>query len=284
MESFLIFLIENAKWVFSGVGIPIVAYLFFNRNSSHNITVKVDSKSSNKVNDEVDKTTYEPRNNPVISEDSYRVKVGKKHKWLRENILQLTIREMANFYGLEEVSKVESYESGNIELPIKLVEKLENFFFINSDVIDGESPYIFKSFHLSQPSIHELFEQGFSPKIACCPYDRGDLLCFVVMHKVESGFTRIVSSDLIGSFKSSGGGRMNIQYLIEELIIRNIPDYEVSILKTTEGDWKKLERNCYYDVGLFHRLGAADQECINIFSRWYSETLKLRDIDNHKVS
>lgn len=281
MENIIELLMEHAKWVFSGIGLPIIAYLFFKKSPSQNITVKVEQSSNDTViNEEIKNSEMNHRSS---SNDLYRSKVGRKHKWLRENILKLSLREMANFYTIEEVSKIESYESGDIELPIKLIEKLENFFFINSDVIDGKSPYIFKSFHLSQASISDLFEQGFSARIACCPYEREDLLCVIVMHKVENGFTRIVSSDLTGSFMSSGGGRMNIQYLIEELIVRNIPDHKISILKTTEDDWKKLERNCYYDAGLFHRLGAADQECINIFSQWYSETLKIRDIDNHKV-
>lgn len=281
MENIIELLMEHAKWVFSGIGLPVVAYLFFKKPPSQNITVKVEQSSNDTViNEEIKSSNM---SNKIPLNDSYKSKVGRKHKWLRESVLKLTLREMANFYGLDEVSKIESYESGEIELPINLIDRLESFFFINSNVIDGDSPYIFNSFRLSQPSISNLFEQGFKARIACCPDDRGDLFCFIIMHKEEHTFTRIVVSDLVSSFMSSGGGRMNIQYLIEELIVRSIPDYKVSILKTTKGDWKKLEHNCYYDVGLFHRLGAADQECVNIFNSWYLETLRIRNIENHKV-
>lgn len=283
MEFILGLIMEHMKWVLSGIGVPIITYIFFKKYSAQNIIVKIEQNGNDSIVNDTRNNFGKTNDAVCVSGASYQMKVGKKHKWLRESVLKLTLRQMTRFYGLDEVSKLESYENGEVELPIGMIEKLECFFFINSDVIDGDKPYIFKSFHLSQPSIHDLFEQGFLPKIACCPYDRGDLLCFVVMYKEEDGFTRIISSDLVGSFKSSGGGRMNIQYLIEELIAKNIPDYEVSVLTATTEDWKRLQTNCYYDTDLFHRLGAVDQECMNIFSQWYDETLKVRNLNNHKM-
>ena len=281
MENIIELLMQHAKWIFSGIGIPIIAYLFFRKSSPQNITVLVEQNKNDGVIDEEIK--HSDMNDRDSLNDLYRHKIGKKHKWLRESVFKLTLREMATFYDLEEVSKLESYESGEIELPIDLIKKLENFFFINPHVIDGDKPYIFQSFRLSQTSLSDLFEKGFSPIIACCPYEREDLLCFIVMHKEDNGFTRIIASNLIGSFASSGGGRTNIEYLIHELITRNMSEHDVSILKTTEEEWKNLEKNCYYDTELFHRFAAADTECYRVFSRWYSEAKRVRNID-HKTS
>lgn len=118
-------------------------------------------------------------------------------------------------------------------------------------------------------STNQFTNSSESPIIACCPYDREDLLCFIVMHKEVDGLKRIVCSDLIGSFMSSGGGQTNIEYLIKDMIKRNMSEYDVSILKVSKEEWIKLEESKYYDSRLFHRLGAHDQICSDIFYKWF---------------
>ncbi|WP_086930652.1 hypothetical protein [Agarilytica rhodophyticola] len=274
MSSLLGVLLNHYQWFFSGIGVPICSYLFLRRLSK-----KQTDENRNRVlvpqKNDSDSNNNESEQGGALS-GSYRTAVGQKHRWLREEILDIKLRDMAIFYGLDEVTQLESYELGNIELPMSLIEKVEDFFFLKPDFIDSDISSIFRSFHLCERELAKLFDKGFSATIACCPYNRDDLLCYIVMHKVENKFTRIISSDLIGSFMSSGGGRMNIQYLINEILDRGISNYHVPILTATEDDWEKLEQKCYYDVNLCHRVGAADRACMDIFSLWYEETVKSR--------
>ena len=263
-------LYENIQWVFSGVGVPILVYLLLGKR-------KEKSPPQGKIKEYADIRAkgIEQESIVEVQEDDYRTSIGKQHKWLREDVLSIKLRDMASFYSLDTVSELEAYERGIKELPMELIANIESFFFLRKNVLDGESRFIFKSFNLSHESLENLFDQGFSPSIACSPLERHDLFCFIVMHKEENGFMRIVVSDLVGSFASSGGGRMNIQYLINILIDRNISCYNLPILTTTKEDWEKLQGNTYYDPKLFHRLGAADRDCMDVFYNWYDETVEV---------
>lgn len=238
----------NIQWIFSGVGVPVLFYLLRRKRKGKNFPEENITELAYLKIKEVEQESINKD-----QEDNYRTSLGKKHKWLRESVLDIKLRDMASFYSLDTVSELETYERGEKELPLELIAKLESFFFLRKDVLDGESRFIFKSFNLNQESLERLFLQGFSASIACCPVERHDLYCFIVMHKEENGFMRIVVSDLVGSFASNGGGRINIQYLISVMIERNISCYSLPILTTTREDWEKLQSNTYYDPKLFHR-------------------------------
>ncbi|MFB2643642.1 hypothetical protein ACE02D_15230 [Shewanella bicestrii] len=268
-------LYENIQWVFSGVGVPLLIYFLFGKRKEDK-PQKVEVREPEKliIENTEQELSFEEQ------EDNYRTSIGKQHQWLRADVLGIKLRDMALFYSLETVSELEAYERGERELPLDLITKLESFFFIRKDVLDGDSRFIFRNFHLCYESLEQLLSEGFSPTIACCPTERHDLYCFIVMHKEENGFMRIVVSDLVGSFASNGGGRMNIEYLISVMINRNISCYDIPILTTTKEDWEKLQSDTYYDPKLFHRLGAADRDCMDVFYSWYDTMVEVRSRRN----
>ena len=186
-------------------------------------------------------------------------------------------RKMAEFYSLSSVTKLEDYEMGRKEIPVTLVKKLEEFFFITHNFLDSDKKYIFKNFHLDQDSVSSLLDEGFRPIVACCPYDRGDLYCYIVMHKEENGLSRIVASNLLSSFASSGGGMLNIYELIHAMVEREIPSFRARILKVTENDWKNLENDTYYQNHPFQFTSYNDQECNQIFQEWFKKALDVKD-------
>lgn len=275
MEFTLEFIIEHIKWVFSGIGVPFAIYWLVEKRQTK---MKIDEYNNKIITKEIKKSSC------AFPEETYSEIVGKRHRWLRENILKLSLREMAKFYDLKEVSKIESFENGNVEFPLNLIEKLEEFFFISPHFIDGNKSYIFQSFQLSQASISTLFDKGFKPVITCCPDDREDLFCFIIMYKEENGFVRITTSNLIGSFASSGGGRMNIQYLINELIERKISEYSVPVLMATKNDWERLENDCYYESKILYGVNITDRKCSDIFREWYYEKKHQREVENGYIN
>jgi hypothetical protein len=184
---------------------------------------------------------------------------------------------MADFYEFNTVSELENYESGFDELPLNSLKKLEGFFYINPKFIEiGQLP-IFDDIHLCQENVSEILEEGFSPLIVCCPYDRGDLFCYILYQREDRGLRRIRKADLLCSFASNGGGRMNIQYLINVMIDRKMNPYDLSIFKATKEEWLALEDGNFYDKHPFYRIGGIDQECSNIFNSWYEESRTSHD-------
>lgn len=266
------FIREHFQWVFSGIGTTVVFTYILVRGSN--------VKSGN-TNDNASKETdsiviaAQPELDELINED-YKTILGQRLKLLRENILKLSIREFAEFYEFETVSELEQYEKGEKELPLEKLRMLEKFFFIEPKYLElGEVP-IFSTFYLSRDNVSKYLDDGFTPIIACCPYARENLFCMILFYKEQEGICRIIVSDRDGSFSSSGGGKTNIQNLIYEMIDRKMDMYEVSILTTSEIEWKQLEEGSYYDKRLFSRPGSVDNECMDVFDKWYTEAKKLK--------
>ncbi len=216
-------------------------------------------------------------NSPCAIENanSYRYTLGKRHQRLRENVLKFSLRDMAEFYKLNKVTSLEEFENGKKELPLRYLEKIEKYFFIERGYLETGQNRIFRSFYLSQDSISKLMDDGLFPIIACCPFDRKDLFCYILLHSAETKFTRIIRSDRRGSFASSGGGRLNIQDLIYELLDREIPTYKVRVLETSRQEWEQLSNGTYYEKDIFC-FGYADTQCNDIFNSWYEELMESR--------
>ncbi len=258
------FILKNYQWIFSGIGTSILIYFISKKTTDQR-------KESEYTGNIPTRVIVEKK-----EKNDYKSLLGRRHKILREDILQLTLREMAEFYEFSVVSDLEKYEKGESELPLQSIKMVEKFFFLNPKFLElGKHP-VFTGFHLSQDVISEYFNDGYTVLIACSPNERYDLLCYVVFYKEERELTRVIISNSPGSFASNGGGRLNIQYLINEMLSRNISPYDVSVLKVTEYEWKAIESKDYYDKRVFTRFGNADVECRTIFSSWYEESVVSR--------
>ncbi len=224
-----------------------------------------------------------PTSKPKIKEinndrnPDYKTALGQRHKRLREEVLELRLREMTEFYEFDKVSELESYENGKNELPLESLKKLEEFFFLNPKYLELGEGDVFRSFYLEREIVSEYFDRGYQPLIVCCSNEnRYYLLCYIIFYKEESGFTRLVISDRAGSFESNGGGKMNIEYLINEMLDRNIRPHDVSVLRATLCEWEAIENGTYYNKLVFNSCGKFDHECFEIFDSWYEELLVLR--------
>lgn len=227
----------------------------------------------------------EPVKSAPVSQLSkrYSKTVGARLKFLREEVLELTLREMAGFLGIDVISQLERFESGEDEYPLHFVKKIEEFFRISQRYVETGEGAIFSHFILSQESVSSFVTAGYTPILACCPTQRNDLLCYQVFERVTDGYTQIAFADRYGSFASSGGGKMNIGYLITALLDTGKTTTAVRILKTTEEEWKAISNGTYYSRDPFHRFGCADWECMDIFDSWFEEYKKSRERWNAKA-
>lgn len=209
--------------------------------------------------------------------EGYSIVVGRRLEKLRRDVLKLSLREMAEFLGIESVTQLERNEAGVDEYPLSLVKKLEVYFRLNSRFVESGVGAIFDSFSLSQDSVNYFLAQGYSPVLACCPKERADLLCCLVFVKRSEGVpTQIAMADGYGSFASSGGGKSNVAYLITALLDMGKKPSFARIVKVTEQEWDGIMKGTYYDKHPFARFGGADWECMEIFDAWFDECTRDR--------
>ena len=210
------------------------------------------------------------------AQTSYAQAVGSRLNYIRHAVLQMSLREMAEFLDLESGSIVEGYENGKLEVQISHLKKLEAFFSIHHHFLEtGEGP-IFQPFILSQESVNRYLSNGYTPLLVCCPDQRRDLLCYQVFERTQNGYTQLAIAERPGSFTSSGGGNINISYLINSLIDAGKTDSDVFIAKATRQEWHDIEARRYYSRRPFYRIGSVDRECTQLFQERFEEYSRLR--------
>lgn len=191
---------------------------------------------------------------------------------------------MSDFYGFEKVFLLESYEKGLDEFPLQLMEKLSDTFFIRLEYIrEGIKP-IFQNFDIinGTEDCNYFLEQGFNAYFLCSPNFKQNGHAYLVFWKEEQGYWRMISSNTVGGFYSSGGGAQNIYNLIEALLVLNldINGYnwqKVSFLDVTSDEWYGLEKGCWYKgKGVRGYSGKANYEARDIFERWFKNVQQIR--------
>jgi hypothetical protein len=199
--------------------------------------------------------------------DSYQVILGKRHKYLREEVLQLNPRQMSNFYGFEKVSYLEDCEAGLDEFPTESIKRLEETFFISPEYLQEGSPFIFKSFDIiGTKDTLRFLEEGFDPHFLCSPTFEEDGEAFIVFQKEDLGYWRMIKSNTICGFYSSGGGLNNILNLINAMLELDLARTWSNILfmNVRMDEWGKLCSLCWYQKG---RLGYSSDKTRNIKAR-----------------
>jgi hypothetical protein len=178
--------------------------------------------------------------------ERYQAALGKRHKHLRENILKLNLREMSDFYGFVKTSDLEDYEAGLDEFPAASIKKLEDFFFIRSEYLQEGGDSIFKKFDIvsSTRDCKDFLEQDFTPSFLCDPNFKNTGYAYLVFFKKENEYWRVISSNAVGGFFSSGGGRNNAYNFIEPFLERSI---DLRLIRYSELDpWLYNLNICFF--------------------------------------
>jgi hypothetical protein len=239
-------------------------------------------------------------NCPQEELERYQAALGKRHKHLRENFLKLNLREMSDFYGFTKVSDLEDYEAGLDEFPYESLKKLEDFFFVRPEYLQEGGNSIFKNFKIisNTEDCRYFLEQDFHPCFLCDPNFSEIGHAYLVFRKKEGKFWRKISSETVGGFFSSGGGRNNIYNFIVPFLDKVIGNrmiqhldisfliygLDISFLNVQEEEWKSLNRGYWYLQGSC--LGAANHEAKDIFKEWchsYLTNQKQRLMNENNV-
>jgi hypothetical protein len=147
---------------------------------------------------------------PVINNERYQSVLGKRHRYVREEVLQFHPREMANFYGFEKVAFLEDCENGVDEFPTESIKKLIKTFSIRSEYFQDNQNPIFNSFDIAGLSdgCKYYLEQGFQPYFFCSPVFDDFALTYLVFIKKEKEYCITTKSNsaisLSGGYNISG--------------------------------------------------------------------------------
>ena len=220
------------------------------------------------------------------SVERYQVLLGRRHKFLREEILLLNPRQMSDFYGFEKVAYLEDYENGLDEFPTESIKRLVQVFFIRPEYLQESREPIFTSFDIiskREDSIR-LLEQEFKPYFLCSPNFDKDGEAYLVFHKEDDGYSRMIKSNTVGGFYSSGGGANNVHTLILTMLNLDLnPDkLYIPFLNVKLDEWKKLETGCWYNKNMGGYVGAANNTARDIFEKWFKDQYKFeKDLNNY---
>lgn len=219
---------------------------------------------------------------PILEQqiERYQEILGKRHKHLRENILHLNSRQMSDFYGFEKVSYLEDCEAGLDEFPTESIKRLVQVFFVRPEYLQEGITPIFQSFDIisTRDDCRRLLEQEFKPYFLCSPTFEENGYVYLVFWKQDEGYWRMIQSNTVGSFYSSGGGAQNIFNLIYSMLDLNLsPDWmNISFLNVDSSEWKELSKGCWYNKGMSRYLGAANHQAREIFESWFNNAQERR--------
>jgi hypothetical protein len=208
--------------------------------------------------------------------EPYQVSLGRRHKILREQILQLNPREMSDFYGFEKVSFLESCEAGLDEFPTDSIRRLVETFFIQHKHIQEGKGSIFQKFDIivSREDCLKYLSNGFTPRFLCDPNFDETGFVYLVFYKKEQEVLRMISSNTVGCLYSNGGGANNIYNFIYAMLDVRCDSY-ISFVNVKPEEWKHLDEGSWYERGIpFGSVGMANHKAIDIFSNWVKSARK----------
>lgn len=212
------------------------------------------------------------------SSPSWRCKLGQKHLYVRESVLQIkNLDQLANLYQIP-VDEIEEYEGGEACLSDKVIEKLSEFFFINKGYFKEDDPMLFQIKHFRECT-EQLLTQGFTPYFLFNIKDgdsNNDIPAKLVLIKREGRLVRIQITH--PTFNFGGKHLAGTGYVIEiiQKIIRlnkRAKWTDAEFNSVTSSEWEALGAGTYYNPKLTFRplQNAIPQDR---FKEWFEEEHK----------
>jgi nucleoside phosphorylase len=210
--------------------------------------------------------------------------VGALHKFVRAELLNLSEAEMCQFYGLGTTKALSDYESGAEPFPLPYLKRFCEFFFVREGFLETGEGRVFDSFRVNGDFVRDHIKKyGFKPWFFSGRDPGEDLECFVVLHRRELGYDRIITSGhevKFGYHKSADYFRGLINALIEIGQTRAEEWVHVVDRRT----WASLEKGTFYRKGF--NFANADWRCRELYEGWFDDFYHFRrdHVDGIEVS
>jgi hypothetical protein len=115
----------------------------------------------------------------------------------------------------------------------------------------------------------------FEPTFFCGPDFHKYGHAYLVFAKRDEGYWRIIRSETVGSFYSSGGGKINILNLIHAMLDLRLRWTKVHMYNVKQKEWEELAHRRWYEKGMHVYNGGINIEAQDIFECWYNEAYEL---------
>ncbi|EHN67997.1 hypothetical protein [Aliivibrio fischeri] len=210
---------------------------------------------------------------PIESKElNYREKLGIRHRELRLNLAGFTLAQMSEIYSLEEASKIEEYESGEQELPKKLMNVANKYFNLKSEYFDPEIEELFPFRSISSSEYEFYLAKGYKPYIMCSPNEREwNLFAYIYFYYEKNGLHQMVKSNEIARFKSGDTGKHNVERLIYNMKLMGYDQNYAVVAKVNKENWELMENNRFFKKITPYSI---DVECMDIFDKWFNSYKK----------
>lgn len=216
--------------------------------------------------------------------DQRQTNFGALHKFVRVELLALSEGEMCKFYGLETTKALSEYESGAEPFPLAYLKRFCEFFFVRESFLETGEGRVFDSFRMSGEFTRDYIKRyGFKPWFLISPDASEDLECFVVLHKRELGYDRIITSEHEVTF----GYHKSADYF------RGIIDALIGTGQTYAREWAHVvDRKTWASLGegIFYKrefnFANVDWRCQQLYEGWFDNFYRFRrdHVDGIEVS
>jgi len=200
---------------------------------------------------------------------SWKQKIGKLHQKLRENVLQIrNLQNLANLYQMN-IEDIEKYEAGVEKLPDTVIDKLNEYFFVNKDYFYEGDETVFQVKHFSA-CIDHLLKQNFRPYFLF-KKDTKTLDAELIFCRTEGHLTRIQITKPVVSFEGKNlAGTGFVLDVIKHMINHKMKWTDAEFNSITEDQWETIGAGNYYDPKLkfFPMYNTISQDR---FKEWFDE-------------
>jgi hypothetical protein len=200
-----------------------------------------------------------------LGSQSIKHQLGRRLQHLREDIFKASVREFAWEFGFDDLSHLEAVESGKKELPRDCIEKLMGEFNVSSEFLDyGETPVFCPIVH-DVEILTNYLAKGFRLHLVTPPAGHEDYrrqACRFILDMEAEGLRPCLTTSAVGSFKSSGGGRLVIEQALfanekaalKQSVLPRLP----TVWSANSTAWNDLEAGRFYQRKVAFGPGSVD--------------------------
>lgn len=201
-----------------------------------------------------------------LAGDSFKKAIGRRIKYLREKIFQVSPREFTWTFKLDTVTQLEAIENGEVELPRQCIETLMRDYLVEADYLDYGDKFLFGDIGHSTENILAYLKKGFKLHIVTAPHgseDRSWLKCKFVLHRPWEKLPRCFKTSTTGSFQSTGGGLSNIEdALLAMMQHAGVPTIIAPpVMFADKVGWEDLLGCSFYRKAVYFGIGTVDEQC-----------------------
>lgn len=201
-----------------------------------------------------------------LGADSFKLALGQRIQYLREEIFGLSLREFAWTFKLESISQLEAIEHGEVELPRPCIETLIRDYRVGTEFIDRGGKTLFSSIQTNTENFLTHLNEGFTLNFVTPPTndeERSWQFCMFVLHRPREYLPQCFVANAPGSFKSTGGGLMLIENAVWALMAHAQTSQITApmVVMADKQGWKDLRQGRFYKKTVLFGIGCADDEC-----------------------